>query len=81
MKSIISAAVGSLPLIAIIIIVTYIIEEVVEDFYSEMISDFVYPVGALLVLAVVWYKVIPAIQAHLSTEPSQPTPPAPDTKE
>jgi hypothetical protein len=76
MKKIISKFIGVAPLIVVIIIVAYIIEEMLEDFYSEMLSDFVYPIAAIAILAVLWYKVIPTVQAYLHEDaPKRPESP------
>ena len=68
MKPVIAKLISVTPIIVVIAIVTYTIEEVVEDFYSETISDFVYPIGAIVILAVLWYKVMPSIQTYLNED-------------
>jgi tryptophan-rich sensory protein len=68
MKPVIAKLVTVVPVILVVIIVAYITEEVVEDFYSEMLSDFVYPVAAIVILAVLWLKVMPALLAYLNED-------------
>jgi tryptophan-rich sensory protein len=71
MKPIIAKLIAVAPIIAVIVIVAYIIEELVEDFFSEMLSDFVYPITGIIILAILWIKVIPTIQAYLHEDPEK----------
>jgi hypothetical protein len=64
MKDIIRALLTVTPLVVVTIVVAYIIEELLEDLVSEMASDFVYPIAALVVFGLVWYRVVPAIKRH-----------------
>lgn len=68
MKPIISKLLNVTPLIIGVVIVAYIIEELVEDFINEPVSDFVYPVSILIILYILWCKVIPDIQQYLNSE-------------
>jgi len=71
MKSIISKLVTLTPFIIVILIVSYVIEELLEDWVSEAVSDFVYPVAGLLILGIVWVYVVPVIQTYLAKEDSR----------
>jgi len=68
MKSILSKIITLTPGIIIILIVAYVSEELLEENVSEALSDLVYPVAALLILAIVWLYLVPVIQAYLSKE-------------
>lgn len=71
MKNIASKLLSVAPILVLVIIVAYIIEEVLEDFYSEPLSDFVYPITALVVLAIVWFRVVPVLKNYLEAENKQ----------
>jgi hypothetical protein len=71
MKPIISKLLNATPLIIGIAIVAYIIEELVEDFGNESLSDFVYPIATLVILYILWKKVIPTVQAYLNEGPAE----------
>jgi uncharacterized membrane protein len=67
MKSIISKLVTLTPIIIIILIVSYVLEELLEDRVSETVSDFVYPIAGLVILGIVWIFLVPVIHC-LSSE-------------
>lgn len=66
MKPVIKQLLNVGPLIIGMMIIAYIIEELVEDFVNESLSDFVYPITALVVLYILWKKVIPTVQVYLN---------------
>jgi len=68
MKSIISKLVTLTPIIIIILIVSYVLEELLEDRVSEAVSDFVYPIAGLVILGIVWVYLVPVVQAYLAKE-------------
>jgi len=53
--------------------VAYIAEELVEDFIGEPMSDFVYPVAALVIFGVLWYTLVPVVQAYLKEDDTDVT--------
>lgn len=68
MKSIISRLINIMPFIAGILLVAYIVEELLEDNVSEAASDFVFPIAGLVLLAIVWIYLVPAIRTYLNTD-------------
>jgi len=70
MKPIISSLLSVTPIIVVLLVVAYITEELVEDFVGEPLSDFVYPVAALVIFAVLWYRMIPVVQSYLKDDTS-----------
>ena len=71
MKPIISRLISITPIVVVVLVLTYIAEELLEDFVSEVASDFVYPIGTLIILLLVWYRVVPTIQAYLQDDTKQ----------
>lgn len=76
MKPIIAKLLSVTPIIVVTVLLAYILEEVIEDFYSEALSDFVYPTAALVVFGVLWYRVMPAVQSYLNEDSSHQGPTA-----
>lgn len=81
MKSIITKFITVFPVVAIIVIIAYIIEEIIEDMGSEAMSDFVYPIAALIIVGILWVKVWPAVQAYLAEDNSRQQQSLPENKE
>jgi phosphotransferase system glucose/maltose/N-acetylglucosamine-specific IIC component len=73
MKRIIAKLISVAPVIIVTFILAYILEEILEDFYSEAISDFVYPIAALVALGILWYRVMPTVQAYLNEDSTPST--------
>jgi len=71
MKPIISRLISIAPIIVITLVLAYIAEELLEDFVSEVTSDFVYPIAGLIIFGVIWYKLVPTVQAYLKNDPHQ----------
>jgi len=65
MKLIISKLLTLIPVIAIISILAYVIEEFMEYRVSEFTSDLVYPIAAVLILIILWIYLVPTIQSYL----------------
>jgi hypothetical protein len=65
MKKIVSKFITIIPALFVIVVGAYIIEEIIEDLYSEALSDFVYPIAALLIFWIIWVKLIPIVQTYL----------------
>lgn len=68
MKTIIKQLIDVAPVIIGVAIVAYVVEELVEDFVNEPLSDFVYPIAALVILYILSKKVLPAVQTYLATD-------------
>jgi hypothetical protein len=72
MKETIRALLSVTPIVVVIAILAYIVEELLEDFISEQVSDFVYPVTALIIFALLWYRVVPSIRSHYLSDHDMP---------
>ena len=72
MKPIIKQLMNVAPLLIGVVIIAYIIEELVEEFVNESLSDFVYPIAALVILYMLWKKVMPTVQRYLSEDTHTP---------
>jgi hypothetical protein len=68
MKEIIRAVLAVTPAIVILVVGAYVVEELLEDFVSETVSDFVYPVAVLSIFLLLWYRVVPSIKTHYLSE-------------
>jgi len=68
MKLIISRLVTLTPIILGIILFAYMLEEFTEDIISDTLSDFIFPVVGLVILAVIWLYLVPPIQAYLADD-------------
>jgi len=73
MKPIISRLLSITPILVVLLVVAYIAEELVEDFIGEPMSDFVYPVAALVIFGVLWYTLVPVVQAYLKEDDTDVT--------
>jgi len=68
MKPIISRLVTLTPIILGIVLFIYIVEEFTEEVISDTLSDLIFPVGGLVILAIIWLYLVPTIQAYLAAE-------------
>jgi hypothetical protein len=68
MKSIISKLVTITPVSVIILILAYVIEEAIKYGVSKLTADLVYPIAAVIILAILWIYLVPTIQSYLKQE-------------
>jgi uncharacterized membrane protein YjjB (DUF3815 family) len=68
MKKIMSRLIPLVPGIAVLMIMAYIVEEILEDTVSEQVSDFVYPITALGIVALLWFKLMPVVREYLAQD-------------
>ena len=68
MKLIILKLIKLSPLLIVLLIAAYVLEELLEDFVSETVSDFVYPVAGLIVVGILWKFLLPTVEAYLTSE-------------
>ena len=65
MKLIISKLITLAPVISIILIAAYIVEEVIDYRVNELTADLVYPISAVIILIILWIYLVPVIQSYL----------------
>jgi len=66
MKLILSKLLTLAPMVVAIAVIAYFLEEMTEMHISENLSDAIYPIGGLIIFAILWIFLVPTIQTYLA---------------
>ena len=66
MKKVFAKLINLSPLLVVIVVAAYVAEELIEDYYTESLSDLVYPVAFLIIFGLLWYSLAPLLQEYLA---------------